>query len=93
MDEKLFISRQNWHFSFVDNMIKMLFPLSTSTWLVKDFASRQAKGINRRIDCTKNTIICLVETVFNPLYLSLLSLKNISLLDRKTMSCQKSFPK
>ena len=54
MDGEVFISRQSWHFSFIDNMIKVLFPIFTLIWRVNNYVSRQGKGINRR---NKSTII------------------------------------
>ena len=34
-------------FDFIVNMIKVLFPIGTLTWLVNNYVSRQGKGINR----------------------------------------------
>ena len=52
MDGKVLISRQNRHFLFVDNMIKILFKFSTLTWPANSYVSRQVKSIywgNERI--------------------------------------------
>ena len=43
MDGELFISRQWRHFSFIDNMIKVLFPHCTLTWRVNNYVSRQER--------------------------------------------------
>ena len=48
MDGEVFIYRQSWHFSFIDNMIKVIFPIYTFNWRVNNYVSRQGKGINRR---------------------------------------------
>ena len=48
IDGKVFISRQSWLFSFIVNMIKVLFPICTSTWRVSNYVSRQGKFINSR---------------------------------------------
>ena len=52
MDGEVFISRQSWHFSFIDNMIKVLFPFCTLNWRVHSYVSRQGKGMNRRNEST-----------------------------------------
>ena len=52
MDGEVFISRQSRHFPFIDNMIKLLFPICTLIWRVNNYVSRQEKG--RR---NENTII------------------------------------
>ena len=52
MDGEVFISRQSRHFSFIDNMIKVIFPICTLNWRVNNYASRQEKGINRRNETT-----------------------------------------
>ena len=52
-EEKLFISRQSRHISFVIIMIKVLSLLCTFTWLVNNYVSRQGKGINKRNESTK----------------------------------------
>ena len=46
MDGKVFISRQSRHFSFIDKMIKVLFPICTLNRRVENYVSRQGKGIN-----------------------------------------------
>ena len=44
MDGKAFISRQSrHHFSLINNMIKVLFPICTLIWLVNNYVSRQGK--------------------------------------------------
>ena len=44
MDGKVFISRQSRHpFSLISNMIKVLFPICTLIWRVKNYVSRQRK--------------------------------------------------
>ena len=48
MDGKVFISRQNGHFIFIVNMIKVLFPICTLTWCVNNFVSRRGKDIHRK---------------------------------------------
>ena len=47
MDGKLYISCQSRHFSFIVNVIKVLFPFCTLIWRVNNYVSRQGKGINR----------------------------------------------
>ena len=47
MDQKVIISRQSRHFFFVNNFIKVLFPVCTLIWLVNNYVSHQGKGINR----------------------------------------------
>ena len=44
--------RQSRHFSFVNNMIKVLFSICTLNWRVSNYVSRQAKGIYRRNEGT-----------------------------------------
>ena len=48
LDGVLIISLQNRHFSFIDNMMKVLFLLYTLIWRVNNYAFLQGKGINRR---------------------------------------------
>ena len=52
MDGEVFISRQSRHFSFIYNMIKVLFPICTLTWRVNNYVSRQEEDINRRNEST-----------------------------------------
>ena len=52
MDGKLFIFRQSRHFSFKDNIIKVLFPMCTLKWRVNKYFLRQGKSINRRNQST-----------------------------------------
>ena len=56
MDGDVYISRQSWHFSFINNMIKVLFFICTLNWRVNNYVSRQGEGINRRNEST-NIII------------------------------------
>ena len=46
MEREVFISRLSWHFSFLDNMIKVFFPICTLKWRVNNYVSFQGKGIN-----------------------------------------------
>ena len=55
-DGDVFISRQSRHFPFMDDMIKVLFPICTLSWRVNNYVSRQGKGINRR---NKSTLIII----------------------------------
>ena len=48
MDGEVFISRQSRHFSFIDNMIKVLFLVCTLNWRVINYVSRQGKSIKKR---------------------------------------------
>ena len=58
MEGKIFIFRQSWHFLFVDDILKKLFPnLHLHLVCVNNYVSRQGKGINRRIESTQNTIV------------------------------------
>ena len=43
LDKDVFIFRQNRYFSFVDNIIKVLFPICTLIWRVNNYVCRQAK--------------------------------------------------
>ena len=43
MDGGVFIS----HFSSIDNVIKVILPLSTLNWRVNNYVSRQGKGVNK----------------------------------------------
>ena len=52
MDGKVFISRQSWHFSFIDNINKVIFPICTLNWRVNIYVSRQGKSINKRNEST-----------------------------------------
>ena len=52
MDGQVFISRQSRHFPFIDNMIKVLFPICTLIWRVNNYVSSQGKRINRRNEST-----------------------------------------
>ena len=55
-DIEEFISRQSRHFSVIDNMIKILFPICTLIWRVNNYASRQGKTIIRRNESTNNIL-------------------------------------
>ena len=47
-------------FFFIVIMIKVLFPFCTFTWGVKNYVSRERKGINRRNKSTSpNILICM----------------------------------
>ena len=48
MDRKVFISHQCQHFSFVNIMIKVLFPICTLNWLVNSYVSRHEEGKTSR---------------------------------------------
>ena len=48
MGGMVFFSRQSWHFSFMDNMIKVVFSVCTLNWRVNNYVSHQGKGVNRR---------------------------------------------
>ena len=50
MDGRVSISLQSWYFSFLKNMVKVLFRKCTLKWRVINFVSHQAKGVNRRIE-------------------------------------------
>ena len=52
MGGEVFISRQSRYFSFIDNMIKVLFPICTLNWIVNKYVSRQGKVINGRSGIT-----------------------------------------
>ena len=41
MDGELFNSRQSRHYPFIDNMIKVLFPICTLIWRVNNYVPRQ----------------------------------------------------
>ena len=43
MDGEVFISRQIRHDSFMDIMIKILFPICTLNWRVNNYVYRQGK--------------------------------------------------
>ena len=60
MDGEVFISRQSWHFPFVDKMIRVLFPICTLLSSVNNYVSRQGKGINR----TSESTIIIIKIVF-----------------------------
>ena len=56
MDGELFISRQSRHYSFIESLIKLLFPLCTLNWRVNNFVSSQGKSTNRKNESTVNNI-------------------------------------
>ena len=43
MDGEVFISRQGRHFPFIDNMIKVVFPICTLIWRVNIYVSAKEK--------------------------------------------------
>ena len=55
LDGEVFIYRQSRHFSFIDVMIRVLFPICVLKWRVNTYISRQGKGINRKNE--SNTFI------------------------------------
>ena len=59
-DGEVFISRQNCHFSVIDNMNKVLFPFCTLNWRVYTYVSRQGKGINGRNESTTKVLYKIV---------------------------------
>ena len=42
-DGEVSVSRQSRHYPFIDNMIKVLFPICTVIWRVNNYVSRQGK--------------------------------------------------
>ena len=52
IDGEVFIYRQSRHFSFVDNMIKVLFPIRTLNGRVINYVSRQGKAVNKKNEST-----------------------------------------
>ena len=74
LDGGVFISRQSRHFSFIDNMIKVLFPIFTLNWRVNNYFSRQGEGINMR-----NEIIFIMIYFYN-LWYSINFLENVNCL-------------
>ena len=56
MDGEVFVSHQSRHFSLIDNMIKVLFPIRILKWRVNNYVSRQGKGKDRRNKSTINII-------------------------------------
>ena len=73
LDGKVFICRQSWHQLSLYLMIKVLFPICTSTWRVNNYVSRQGECINRRNKGTINinnkllhcTVLQLMHTCKN----------------------------
>ena len=51
------IFRPSRHFSFIDNMIKVLFPVCTLIWRLNNYVSLQEKGINGKNESTNNIIV------------------------------------
>ena len=74
VDGEVSISGQSRHFAFVVHMIKVLFPICTSTWRVNNYVSRQAKGTNRRNEST-NIVMKYFLVLYNQFRL-LFSLTN-----------------
>ena len=60
IDGKVFISHQSCHFSFIANMIEVLFPLCALTWRVKNYVSRQEKVITSRNESTSKIIFFIM---------------------------------
>ena len=54
MDGKVLISRQSFHFFFVDKIIEVFFPIFTLIGRVTNYFSRQEKGINCKNKGTNN---------------------------------------
>ena len=52
MDGEVFNSRQSRHFSFVDNLNEVIFPVCILNWRVNIYVPRQGKGINRGNEST-----------------------------------------
>ena len=65
MDGNVFIFRQIWHFSFVNIVIKVLFPICTLTWCVNNCVSRHGKGKSGR---SENTRVLLFVALENTLF-------------------------
>ena len=57
MDREVLISRQSRHFSLIDIVIKVFFPICTLNWRVNNYVSRQGKDINRRNEGTNMIMI------------------------------------
>ena len=51
-DGEVCISRQSRHFPFIDIMIKVFSSICTLSWRVKNYVSRQGKGVYRRNEST-----------------------------------------
>ena len=49
-DGEVYLFRQSRRFRFIHNMIKVLSPICTFIWRVSNYASRQVKGINSRME-------------------------------------------
>ena len=64
MDGKVLISRQSRNFAFVLNMIRVLFPICTSTWRGNNYVSRQGKGVNGRNE-SNNIIMKFCIVLYN----------------------------
>ena len=54
LDGEINLSHQSRHFSFIDNMVKALFPIYSLNWRVDNDVSRQGKGISRKNETTIN---------------------------------------
>ena len=52
MDEKCLFPARVGIFPFLVDMFELLFSISTLTWRVNNYVSRQEKGINRRNEST-----------------------------------------
>ena len=56
MDGMVLISRQSWHFPFINNIVNALFPYCTLNWRVNSYVSRQGKCVNRR----KESVVIII---------------------------------
>ena len=56
MDGAVFISRQSRNFSFLDNMIIVLFPICILNWRVNNYISRQEKSLSKGNESTISMI-------------------------------------
>ena len=43
MEKEVFVSRQSWHFSFIDNMIKVFFLICSLNWRVNTYLRAKEK--------------------------------------------------
>ena len=48
MDERVFVSRHSWHFSFVSKLNKVYFPIYTLNRRVNNYVSRKGKGVIKK---------------------------------------------
>ena len=73
MDGEVSVSRQSRHFSFIDNIIKVLFSICTLKSFVNIYASLQGKGINRRNECIITIIIIITPIIFHNLNIDIIN--------------------